>query len=99
MIGSKKGDPDADYLEAIELARLQKRACMPRPTMLLGSGRINASAPMNATFWKHLCTTPDLSPLRSSYPSYRFPFGGRICLVCLQLRCSIGDRFSGDFFK
>jgi hypothetical protein len=25
MIGSKKGDPEADYLKAIELARLQGR--------------------------------------------------------------------------
>jgi hypothetical protein len=31
MTGSKKGDPEADYLKAIELARLQGRACVPRP--------------------------------------------------------------------
>jgi len=30
MTGSKKGDPEADYLKAIELARLQGRACVPR---------------------------------------------------------------------
>jgi hypothetical protein len=34
MTGSKKGDPEADYLKAIELARLQGRACVPRPAML-----------------------------------------------------------------
>jgi hypothetical protein len=26
--------PEADYLKAIELARLQGRACVPRPAML-----------------------------------------------------------------